>query len=199
MYKMIIISEDIENLQKVLDRLEECVAENAVKINPIKCKVFRFTRARVEDPLLYTLGDQLILEASSCNYLGTILRSELSWADHVNLTVNKAWKAIHFTMRVPKRGNSCTIRLAHTTPVGSILENGAAYLEPYNERQIHALDRVQKKAAKFAHYTNESNWETWSQRTKISRICVLFKAYSGERVWKAICDRIQWRNHLSST
>ena len=66
-YKMIIISEDIENLQKVLDRLGEWVAGNAVKINPIKCKVFRFTRVRVEDQLIYTLGDQLILEASNCN------------------------------------------------------------------------------------------------------------------------------------
>ena len=140
----------------------------------------------MEDKIIYTLWDQLIPEASNCNKLGIILRSELSWDDHVKLTVIKAWKAIRFKMRAPEKGKSCTKRLAHTTPVGSILENGVACLDPYREGQIHALDRVQKKAAKFAHYTNESNWETLSQRTKISRICVLLKAYSGERVWKAI-------------
>jgi len=32
---------------------------------------------------------------------------------------------------------------------------------------------------------------------KISHICALFKAYSGERAWKAIGDRLQWPNYLS--
>jgi len=110
----------------------------------------------VEDKIIYTLWDQLIPEASNCNKLGIILRSELSWDDHVKLTVIKAWKAIRFKMRAPEKGKSCTKRLAHTTPVGSIPENGVACLDPYREGQIHGLDRVQKKAAKFAHHTNES-------------------------------------------
>ena len=65
------------------------------------------------------------------------------------------------------------------------------------EGQIHALDRVQQKAAKFAHHMNESNWETLSKRRKTSRMCVLFKAYSEERVWKATGDRLQRPNYLS--
>jgi hypothetical protein len=71
-------NEDIEILQKDLDRLGEWAAQNAIKINPSKCRAFCFTRARVKDPLNYTLGDQLIPESSSCKYLGIILRSDLS-------------------------------------------------------------------------------------------------------------------------
>jgi hypothetical protein len=56
---------------------------------------------------------------------------------------------------------------------------------------------VQKKAAKFAHLTKESNWETLSQRRKISRISALFKAYSEERAWRATGDRLQRPNYLS--
>jgi hypothetical protein len=56
---------------------------------------------------------------------------------------------------------------------------------------------MQKKAAKLAYHTNESNWETLSQCRMISRICALFKAYSGEQVRKAIGDRLQWPNYLS--
>ena len=37
----------------------------------------------------------------------------------------------------------------------------------------------------------ESIWENLSQRRKISRVRALFKAYSGERAWKAIGDRLQ--------
>ena len=101
-------------------------------------------------------------------------------------------------MRVLKKGNSSTKILAYTTIVRPILEYGSACWDPYREGQIHALDRVQKKAAKFAHHTNESNWKTLSQRRKISRLCAPFTAYSGERAWKAIVDRIQRPNYLSS-
>jgi len=69
--------------------------------------------------------------------------------------------------------------------------------DPYREGQITTLDRVQNKAAKFAYHTNSSNWETLASRRKLSGICALFKAYSGERAWKAIGDRLQRPYHLS--
>jgi len=134
-------------LQKDLDRVGEWAAENAKKIYPSKCKAVRFTRVRVKNPLNCTIGDQLIPEASSCKYLGIIFRSDLSWADHVNYTVKKAWKALHFIMGIIKKENSGTKSLAYTTLVRPILEYGAACWDPYREGQIHALDRVQKKAA----------------------------------------------------
>ena len=148
----------------------------------------------MKDPLNYTLGDQVIPEASSCKYLGIILHSDLNCTDNAIHTVKKARKALHFIMRMLKKGNSNTKSLAYTALVRPILDYGAACWDPYREGQIHALDRVQKKAAKFAHLTNESNWETLSQRRKISRICTLFKAYSGERAWKVISDRLKQPN-----
>jgi hypothetical protein len=56
---------------------------------------------------------------------------------------------------------------------------------------------VQKRAAKFAYQTNRSNWETLESRRKLSRIYALFKAYSGEREWKAVRDRIERPHYLS--
>jgi len=53
-------------MQKDLDTLEEWMVENAKKINSRKSKAVRFTRARVKDPLSYSLMDTLIPEASSC-------------------------------------------------------------------------------------------------------------------------------------
>jgi hypothetical protein len=85
-------------------------------------KAIRFTRARVKDSLSYSLTDTLIPEASSCKYLGIILRSDLSWTDQVNYTVKKAWKALHFTMRILKEGNSNNKSLAYTTVIRPILE-----------------------------------------------------------------------------
>jgi hypothetical protein len=143
----------------------------------------------VKDPLDYSLANTLILEESSCKYLGIILRSNLCWADQVNYTVKKAWRALHFTMPIIKKGKINSKILAYMSLVRPILEYGAACWDPYREGQIIALDSVQKKAAKFAHHTKSSNWENLASRRKISRLCALFKAYSGERAWKAIGDR----------
>ena len=39
--------------------------------------------------------------------------------------------------------------------------------------------------------------ESYSSRRKLSRICALFKAYSGEPAWKPIGDRLQRPHYLS--
>jgi hypothetical protein len=70
-------------------------------------------------------------------------------------------------------------------------------LDPYREGQINALDRVQKKAAKFAQHRNESNWETLTERRKLARLCAFFKADMGEQAWNAVGDRLQTPCYLS--
>ena len=80
--------------------------------------------------------------------------------DHVNYTVKKVWKALHFIMRILRKGNSNTKRLAYKSLVRPILEYGAACWDPYREGQIRELDRVQRKAGKFAQNTNRLSWET---------------------------------------
>jgi hypothetical protein len=80
-YRKLINNADVGKLQKNMDRLGEWEVENTMKINPSKSKDIRFTRARVKDSLNYSLMGTLIPEASSCKYLGIILRSDLSWVD----------------------------------------------------------------------------------------------------------------------
>ena len=115
-------SSDIQNLQTDLTRLEEWAVENEMEINPGESKAVSFTKARVKERIRYYFGDQLISEASSFKYLGIIIRSDLNWADHVNYTLRKAWKALHFIMRILKKRNNNTKRLAYTALVRPILE-----------------------------------------------------------------------------
>ena len=74
-YRKIMNNSYTDMLQIDLDRLGECVGENAMKINPGKRKSVSFMRDRVKDPLTYFLGDQRIPEASDCKYLGITLRN----------------------------------------------------------------------------------------------------------------------------
>jgi hypothetical protein len=49
---------------------------------------------------------------------------------------------------------------------------------------------VNKHAPSYALEDTGSDWETFAQRRTIARLCALFKAYCGERAWKAIRDRL---------
>jgi hypothetical protein len=80
----------MENLRIDVSRLGEWAFENEMIINPAKRKTVCFTKARVTEPLSYSLWDIVIPEASSCKCLGIILRNDLSWPDQVNYMVKKA-------------------------------------------------------------------------------------------------------------
>jgi hypothetical protein len=41
------------------------------------------------------------------------------------------------------------------------------------------------------------DWEFLAQCRKIAQMCALYKAYAGERAWKAIEDRFQAPSYLS--
>jgi len=124
-YKKITDSKDIEKLQEDLNRLGEWAVENEMKINPYKSRAVSFTKARVKERTMYYFGEQLIPGSSSFKYLGIIIRNELNWADHVNYTLRKSWKVLHFIMRTLKKGYNNTKRLAYTALVRLILEYGA--------------------------------------------------------------------------
>ena len=100
-------------------------------------------------------------------------------------------------MHIVKKGNKNTKSLSYTSLVRPILEYVAACWDPYRKCQISASDRVQNKAAKFAHHSGGSDWESLAQRRKIAQICALYKAFTGERAWKAIGDRLQAPSYLS--
>ncbi|PNF27112.1 hypothetical protein B7P43_G08518 [Cryptotermes secundus] len=69
----------------------------------------------------------------------------------------KASKALHFTMRILKKGNSNTESLAYTSLVRPILEYGAACSDP--------------KSALFKAYMGERAWEAIGDR--LERPCYL--------------------------
>jgi hypothetical protein len=60
--------------------------------------------------------------------------------DKVNYIVQRAWKALHFVMRVLKKGYKNTKSLAYMSLVCPILEYGPACWDPCGEGQVNALD-----------------------------------------------------------
>jgi len=109
--------------------------ESETKINPGKIKAVIFTKTRLKERIRYYFGDQLFPEASSFKYLGIIIGSDLNWAYLVSCTLRKAWKALHFIMRILKKLNNNTKRSAYTAVVRPILEYGAVCWDRHREGQ----------------------------------------------------------------
>jgi hypothetical protein len=78
----------------------------------------------------------------------------------VNYIAKKAFKALHFLMRVLKEGNRNTKSLAYTSLVRPVLGYGAACWDPCREVQIIVSDRENRKATQFTNHTKDSDWET---------------------------------------
>jgi hypothetical protein len=45
--------------------------------------------------------------------------------------------------------------------------------------QCHGQVRTGLSAAKFAHHSGGSDWESLTQRSKILRVCAFYKVYTG--------------------
>ena len=108
-------------MQKDLNRLGEWAVENEMKLSPGKSRAVIFTKARIKKGTRHYFGEQLIPEASSFKYLGIIIRNDVNWADHVNYTLRKSRKVLHFIMRILRKGINSTKLLAYTALVRPIL------------------------------------------------------------------------------
>jgi len=113
--------------------------------------------------------------------------------------VQKVWKALlFFTCVLKKRNTSRNAKsLAYTSKRIPIRDYESACCNPCTERLINALDRVHMKAARFKNHMKDSECGNLAQRRTIARLCAHFKAYSGERSWKAIYDRLRMTYYLS--
>jgi hypothetical protein len=65
-------------------------------------------------------------------------------------------------------------------PVRPRPEYRAGCWDLYKEDSVGALNRLQKRAAKFAN-THQTGWETLAERKMVARLCALYKAYTGGR------------------
>ncbi|KAJ4442642.1 hypothetical protein ANN_04231 [Periplaneta americana] len=72
-----------------------------------------FTRKINKIIASYTLGGETIPEVNECKYLGITFSSDLCWGEHVTDTVGKAWRALHFVMRVLRKGSDKSKEIAY--------------------------------------------------------------------------------------
>ena len=95
-------------LQMDLNSLEQWEADWDMHFNPFKCEVIRFSRKKKPAvQRVYTLHDENIPHASTIQYLGVKIQSDLQWNAHIDYTISKASSTLGFIKRtIPPRSTT---------------------------------------------------------------------------------------------
>ena len=143
------ITKDSGALQLDVDRLLSWASTWQQRFNPDKCEVLRVTHKRDLSIPTYLLCTS-IKSVKCVKDLGITISSDLSWSEHVNVTVNKANKLLGLVYRAEGSSNPGTFSTLYKSLVRPILEYAAAVWNPYLVKDVLALERVQRRASRLA-------------------------------------------------
>ena len=166
------------------------VADLADELQLEKCHILSISRKRNKPVLDYRLGQDNLAVVSSYPFLGVTVSSDLRWHLHINGVCSKATRTLNFVRRNIYRCPPESKALAYTSLVRPHLEYAAAAWDPHTKRDIAELEKVQRRAARFAksdyrrttsvtELLSDLKWEPLSLRRKNTRLAMLFKATHG--------------------
>ena len=130
------IARDSEALQFDVDQLVSWASKCQLRINFDKCELLRITHKNDLSLPIYTLG--------------TSLSSDLSWSEHVNVTIDKANKLLGLVHKTAGSSNPGGFSTLYKSLVRPVLDYAAPVWHPYLPKDVLALEKVQRRASRPA-------------------------------------------------
>ena len=149
-YRIIYDKNDEKQLQCDLNMLQKWSENWQLRFHPDKCEVLCITNARDFTSYPYKLSGCTLQSVSEMVDLGVSLTSNLSWNTQTHNVVNKANKIVGFLKRNVGPGNKEVFSRLYKALVIPILEYAVPLWSPYLQKNIDALERVQRRASKYA-------------------------------------------------
>ena len=177
-YRQVKSDLDCAILQDDLDSLENWENKWCMPFNAAKCNTIAITRKHKKILYPYTLHSQILDRVGKATYLGFELPDDLTWADHINKTGDKANKQLAFLHRNLRINTTHIKETAYKGLVRPILE------------YTNSIEKVQRRAARFMFnlYHNMSSptdmirqleWESLEQRCQKARLIMFYKIQHG--------------------
>ena len=178
-YRQINRPEDCLTLQGDLDTLAEWESKWGMAFHPKKCSVLSITRSRSPVKYSYRLKGHVLESQDSTKYFGVDIQSSLSLKTHIDRITKKSNSMLGFLRRNLRSCNEETKSNAYFSMVMSNLQYCSSVWSPHHNDQIHKIEMVQRRAARYTtnHFRNTSSvssmidqlqWESLeSTRSKI--------------------------------
>ena len=131
-------------------------------------------------------------QVDSFPYLGVTISNKLKWSAYVSMTAAKANKSLGTMQRNLWKCPKNVKEIAYTSLVRPKLEYASAAWDPFLKKDVSALERVQRKAARFCsqnynryasvHVTDmikDLGWTTLEMRRRQFRLTLMYKLTHG--------------------
>ena len=179
-------SNDTYKLQSDLDAAAKWEEDWLMSFHPDKCSVLRITTKKQPIQHNYILHGHTLATETSTKYLGVTIQNNLKWNEHINNIASSATKQLNFLKRNLKVTSSKIKERAYQSIVRPKLEYNCCTWDPHHQYQIHQLEMVQRRAARYVtnRYHNTSsvnsmlqdlNWPTLQQRRLRTRLIFFYK------------------------
>ena len=153
LYRHITSSHDQALLQEDLSALEKWEETWQMKFHPDKCMVIRISTNRKQIlKTNYRIHGHTLEVVDSSKYLGVTIGENLAWKKHIDNTVNKANRNLGFIRRNLGDCTAAVKAAAYSMLVRLVLEYSSTVWDPHQSSDIHNLEQVQRRAARFVHH-----------------------------------------------
>lgn len=145
--------DDCVTLQNDAISIADWCKNNCMHLHVDKCFVMSFTNKRSTVHFDYTIDGQTLQRKSVTKDLGVYFDKKLTFREHYDHIVLKAYKTLGFITRATKdfQRPSTFISLFNTL-VRSTLEYGCVIWSPYYEVHCNRIEQVQNKALKILSF-----------------------------------------------
>ena len=186
LYSTINSLDDCLQLQSDLNTLEQWSIKWRMIFNPSKCEYLKITNKTHSIASHYHIQHHTIKEVSHAKYLGVIIDQQLTWNEHVNHITAKANKVKGFLQRNLKSCPTTVKTICYNSLIRSILDYASIIWSPYTQKNILAVESVQRRSARFvtnnySSYTSVTNlltnlgWKPLTNRRNELKLAMLFK------------------------
>src|SRR5664279_266711 len=190
LYRKILSGHDTAQLQDDIDRLHSWSVSWQMTFNVKKCHILSLSRKKVKPYLEYKLGPDQLSSVNSYPYLGVTISADLRWHSHIDNICTKATRTLNFIRRNIYHCSPEAKALAYTSLVRPHLEYAAAAWDPHTARDTVQLEKVQRRAARFAkkdfrrttsvtQLLADLGWGQLADRRRVARLSMMFKAVHG--------------------
>ena len=186
LYRGMITPADCDVLQQDINSLCKWESTWQMKFNTSKCFIMHMTHQKRSTPHHYKMRNSILESVCHHPYLGVEISDKLTWARHINQTVNKANSILGLLKRNLWNCSPRTKEIAYKTLVRPRLEYCSPVWDLYQKVHQDNLEKVQRRAARFVkndyrHTSSVSNmlkdlkWDTLHDRRQRARLITIYK------------------------
>ena len=153
LYKTIYCPADCIALQKDINNVHEWCKANKLPLNIAKCKTMTFTYKKNVLMYPYNISGTEIERPPIIKDLGVKFDPSLSFSEHIESTINEAYRNFGFVCRMGREfKNTATIQKLYYTYVRSKLEYCSIIWNPYTNKLILGIEKIQNKYMRYIVY-----------------------------------------------